>query len=138
MCVYKQSTTFTPNVLDTFDAFSSLSGYKINWNKSVLFPLNGNITMSDRTQNIQVVNQFRYLGFNIYPNLGTIIYTNFQGLHDRIEADLNRLSFLPNSFQSRISVIKIDTTIKLFILNVAPGTTKRLLEENAFFGIQLL
>lgn len=106
-----------PNVLDTFDAFSSLSGYRINWNKSVLFPLNGKIDMSDLTQNIPVVNQFRYLGVNIHPNLGTITNKNFQGLHDKIEADLNRWSFLPNSLQSRISVIKMDILPRLNFLS---------------------
>uniref|UniRef100_A0AAQ5ZXJ7 Reverse transcriptase domain-containing protein n=1 Tax=Amphiprion ocellaris TaxID=80972 RepID=A0AAQ5ZXJ7_AMPOC len=78
--------TSLPNVLDTFENFSSLVV----------------------KQNIPVANQFRYLGVEIFPNLGTIAKKNSQNIFDRIESDLNHWISLPNSLQSRISIIKMD------------------------------
>ncbi len=57
--------------LKLFDTFGKLSGYKINWNKSILMPLN--LAAKSETQNlpttIPVSDQFNYLGIRVFPSL---------------------------------------------------------------------
>ena len=105
---FDRATSSLPHILDTFHKFSSLSGYKINWTKSALLPLNSKLNLSSLPQHIPVVKQFKYLGVDIFPSLTTIANKNFQGIYNKIEADLNRWSHLPKSVQARVSIIKMD------------------------------
>lgn len=51
-----------PHLLSSFDTFSSLSGYKINWDKSALMHLNSASVQTPLPSHIPVVKSFRYLG----------------------------------------------------------------------------
>lgn len=97
-----------PHLLFTFDKFSSLSGYKINWTKSSLMHLNSVHSIRPLPSSIPVVNQFRYLGVDISPSIFRIASHNFQSIYNQIEKDIERWSKLPNSLQARISVVKMD------------------------------
>ncbi len=58
-------------MLKIFDTFGKLSGYKINWNKSILMPLN--LAAKSEIQNlpttITVSDQFNYLAIGVFPSL---------------------------------------------------------------------
>lgn len=97
-----------PHLLSTFDMFSLLSGYKINWTKSSLMHLNSVQSAMPLPSNIPVVRQFRYLGVDISPSIFHIASHNFQSIYNQIEKDLERWSKLPNSLQARISIVKKD------------------------------
>lgn len=52
---FDKAPSSVPPILDTFEEFSSLSGYKINLTKSALFPLNPEFDPSSLPQHIPVV-----------------------------------------------------------------------------------
>lgn len=92
---------------------SAFSGYKINWTKSVLFPLNSNLDVTLLSQHILVVKQFKYLGVDIFPSLASIANKKFLGIYNKIETDLVRWSYLPKSLQARVSVVKMDILLRI-------------------------
>lgn len=81
-----------PVILGVFDEFSALSGYKINWTKSSLMPLNSSLDPSTLPTQIPVIRSFKYLGIDIFPSLFSITNKNFQGILKRVETDLERWS----------------------------------------------
>lgn len=97
-----------PHLFSSFDMFSSLSGYKINWNKSALMHLNSAAHQVPLPSHIPVVKSFKYLGIQIFPSTSSIAIKNFQGIYSQIERDFERWSNLPNSLQARIAIIKMD------------------------------
>ena len=109
---FDRATTSLPHILDTFEEFSSLSGYKINWTKSALFPLNSELDPGTLPQHIPVVKQFKYLGVEIFPSLVSIANKNFQGIYNKIESDLDRWSYL---------VINWMVVCQFLILNITFG-----------------
>lgn len=100
--------TSLPHILSMFDTFSSLSGYKINWNKSSLMHLNSIRSVTPLPSNIPVVGQFKYLGIDISPSIFHIASHNFQNILNQIVKDIERWSKLPNSLQARVSIVKMD------------------------------
>ena len=96
-----------PIILEVFEKFSTLSGYKINWTKSSLMPLNS-LDTSTLSAHIQVAGSFRYLGVDVFPSLFSISSKIFQGIMKLMEGDLERWTRLPNSLQMRVSIIKMD------------------------------
>lgn len=79
-----------PYILDTFSNFSLMSGYKINWSKSSLLPLNSKLNRSLLPPDIPIAKHFKYLGIDVYPSLPITSFKNFLGIRDRIEWDLER------------------------------------------------
>lgn len=113
--------TSIPHVLETFARFSNLSGYKINWTKSQLMPLNPSVSLSTLPSLIPVVNSFKYLGVDIYPTLSVISTKNFQHIFKRVEEDMERWTKLPISMSARISIIKMDVLPRInFYSNMIP------------------
>ncbi len=53
------------SIIKEFDNFSSLSGYKINWSKSALMPIN-NVKVNSIPSFIPIKESFIYLGITIY------------------------------------------------------------------------
>lgn len=96
------------HLLSTFDSFSSLSGYKINWTKTALMHLNSLASQIPLPSHIPIVKSFRYLGIDIFPSTFSIAIQNFKGIYSHIEKDFERWSNLPNSLQARISIVKMD------------------------------
>lgn len=52
-------------ILRIIDLFGSFSGARINWNKSVLFPISQPLLLPPPHIPLQVVTKFRYLGIEI-------------------------------------------------------------------------
>ena len=97
-----------PIILSIFDQFSDISGYKINWSKSALLPLNSLMSNSTPMTGIPVVKKLKYLGLKIYPSLNAIIKMNYQSLSSKVGSDLERWTNLPISFQARASTIRMN------------------------------
>ncbi len=57
------------SIIKEFDHFSSLSGYKINWSKSALMPINNVKVNSSIPSFIPIKESFIYLGITIYKNI---------------------------------------------------------------------
>ncbi len=113
--------------LKLFDTFGKLSGYKINWNKSLLMPLN--LAAKSEIQNIPttipVSDQFNYLGIRVFPSLSRISKWNYQSLLDKIKSDLLCWSPLCLALHGRIATVKMNILPRLsfFIFSVTFDTT---------------
>ena len=64
------------HILETFAQFNVLSGYKINWTKSNLMPLNLSLNPTIFPAFILVVNLFKYLGVDVHPTVSAISTKN--------------------------------------------------------------
>ncbi len=102
--------TSIPTVLKTIDSFSLISGYKINYDKSEIMPLGGDISTSSllscpfkwsRTG-------LTYLGIRISPDLSELWKLNLAPLIKSIKDDLERWFNLPISWMGRINLIKMN------------------------------
>ncbi|KAL2081000.1 hypothetical protein ACEWY4_022853 [Coilia grayii] len=96
------------NLLALFHEFHKVSGYKINWTKSALLPLNTAAKNTPLPPGIPICTSFTYLGIKIFPNINRIIKENYYGVKKNIELDLKRWGSLQVSMQGRISTIKMN------------------------------
>ena len=116
----KNPSKSLPHLLKIFENFSSISGYKINWTKSALMLLGG---LDDQIPplNIPVVSSFTYLGVSISPSLNLLTTDNYNKVLKNVDGDLNRWGMLPTSFQSRLSVIKMNILPRInFVSSMIP------------------
>lgn len=97
-----------PQVMTLFKYFHNMSGYKINWSKSAILPLNSAAKNVQLPADIPICMSFTYLGIEIYPNLNKIVNENFCGIKKKEEQDLKRWGSLQVSMQGRISTIKMN------------------------------
>ena len=103
-----------------FEAFGNMSGYKINWAKSALMPLSV-LNKQMFPFRIPIVPNFKYLGVSIFASLETVATENYNKALNDIDCDLKRWGKLPTSFQSRLSVIKMNVLPRIhFISSMIP------------------
>lgn len=105
-----------PHRLALFNNFHNLTGYKINWSKSALLPLNQAAKKASLPAGIPVCSSFTYLGIEIYPNLHRIVYESFHGVKKKIASDLQRWGSLQVSMQGRVSTIKMNVLPRINFL----------------------
>lgn len=86
--------TSLPHVLELFSYFKNLSGYKINWTKSTIMPLNNGARNTQLPSFLPTSTCFTYLGIRIHPSLKNIVRDNFLSLLLKIKEDLKRWSTL--------------------------------------------
>ncbi len=91
------------SVIKEFDNFSSLSGYKINWSKSALMPINNVKVNFSIPSFIPIKESFIYLGITIYKNIHKIARDNFNNILVKVKNDIQRWKNLKVSLQGRIS-----------------------------------
>ena len=94
--------------LDNFDTSIHLSGYKINWTKSALMPLNNIHINAPIPIYIQTKSTFTYLGITIYKNIHKINRDNFNTMLSKIWSDINWWRNLKTSLQGRINTVKMN------------------------------
>ncbi len=96
------------SIIKEFDNFSSLSGYKINWSKSALMPINNVKVNSSIPSFIPIKESFTYLGITIYKNIHKIARDNFNNILVKVKNDIQRWKNLKVSLQGRISTVKMN------------------------------
>ncbi len=85
-----------------------LSGYKINWSKSALMPINNVKVNSSIPSFIPIKESFIYLGITIYKNIHKIARDNFNNILVKVKNDIQRWKNLKVSLQGRISTVKMN------------------------------
>ncbi len=78
------------SIINEFDNFSSLSGYKINWSKSALMPINNVKVNFSIPSFIRIKESFIYLGITIYKNIHKIARDNFNNILVKVKNDIQR------------------------------------------------
>lgn len=95
--------------LDIIEDFGKVSGYKINLEKSVLFPIN----KQTRRLSFQAYpftihkDKFTYLGVNVTSKYKDLFNHNFKVTLDKAKLDMERWSSLPLSLAGRINSVKM-------------------------------
>lgn len=103
-------TSSVKECLKLFDTFGKLSGYKINWNKSILMPFNLAAKSEIQALSIPVNDEFNYLGIRVFPSLSHISKWSYQSLLDKIKSDLLCWSSLCLALHGRIATVKMNTS----------------------------
>ncbi len=104
------------SIIKEFDNFSSLSGYKINWSKSALMPINNVKVNSSIPSFIPIKESFIYLGITKYKNIHKIARDNFNNILVKVKNDIQRWKNLKVSLQGRISTVKMNLLSQFFFL----------------------
>lgn len=99
-----------PAALSVLDAFSKISGYKLNLNKSEIFPVNKEAKEYPLKQfPFKIaVSGFVYLGVYIADTLTNLHRKNFLSLLSQIQSDFERWSLLNLSVAARINTVKMN------------------------------
>lgn len=97
-----------PEILSIVDQYGKLSGFKINWQKSALLPLNQAMIDAPVSSSIPIVDKFTYLGIDIHPTIQTTVAQNYGKTLQKMISDLERWSSMPNSLRSRVSIVKMN------------------------------
>lgn len=112
------------SLLSICEEYGHLSGFKVNWSKSALLPLNESAKLLHYPPTISVVQNFKYLGIQIFPSLNQIVTHNFLDVSKDIMRDLDRWINLPNSLQARIPIVKMNILPRLhFFSSMIPLST---------------
>lgn len=105
-----------PSLIQTISKFSTISGYKINFNKSEAMPL-GVLKEKPKIPSpfpfTWSPDGFVYLGIKITPKFNNMYKCNFIPLFDRIKLDFERWKSLPLSWLGRISLLKMNVLPRL-------------------------
>ncbi len=117
------------SIIKEFDNFSSLSGYKLNWSKSALMPINNVKVNSSIPSFISIKESFIYLGITIYKNIHKIARDNFNNILVKVKNDIQRWKNLKVSLQGRISTVKMNLSprFNFFFLYATTFSPSRLL-----------
>ena len=110
-----------PKVLLTLDNFNHLSGYKLNYSKSLLFPITH--TDGDYSQfpfKLET-KSFTYLGVKVTRTMDELYSHNFKTLVERTTQDFKRWSTLPISLAGRINIVKMTVLPRfLYLFQMIP------------------
>lgn len=98
-----------PVIISLLDEFRKISGYKINLNKSLLFPLKQDdaIASLDTFPFKIARTSFKYLGVEVTQTLSTLFTKNFTVLLEKCKSDFERWKDLPLSVAGRVNIIKM-------------------------------
>lgn len=110
--------TSVPSIVHTLNKFGKISGYKINLQKSEMFPLNqaaSQITTSHFPFKV-VRKGFKYLGVEIPSTFPLLFTKNFGVLFEKCKQDMTRWSTLPLSIAGRVNLIKMIVLPKFLYL----------------------
>ena len=113
-----------PNVLKIIEHFGALSGYKLNYSKSILLLLNTDLKKLNIQPRIPVAQKAVYLGIEISPCIQSIAKNNYSSILKKLEDDLNRWAALPSSLPARVATIKMNVLPRInFVSSMLPLPT---------------
>lgn len=113
---FKYPETSVDAILSIIDEYSTLSGYKINLNKSQALYLYSPPEATSDCPFRLAPSGFQYLGINITPILGDLFKANYTKLISKMSQDLSNWSNLPISFFGKINVIRMNVLPRLNFL----------------------
>lgn len=97
-----------PSILEKIETFEKFSGYRINWNKSVLIPVNSIPPTHLKSYPFKVSpDKFTYLGIEVTKQFSSLIHSNFYLLLDQLQNKIQFWKTLPISLIGRINAIKM-------------------------------
>lgn len=111
-----------PIIMSILDQFGKISGYKINFSKSVIFPINPKTQLETLSSlPFKVVNSFKYLGITITKDFSTLFKENILNLYESTQHTFKKRSNLPLSLAGRINTVKMSILPKfLFLFQCIP------------------
>lgn len=97
-----------PSILKKIETFGKFSGYRINWTKSILMPVNPTPQSTLARFPFKVsTDRFTYLGIEVTKQLSHLIQSNFSPLLDQLREKIQFWKSLPISLLGRINAIKM-------------------------------
>uniref|UniRef100_A0A803K4F0 Reverse transcriptase domain-containing protein n=1 Tax=Xenopus tropicalis TaxID=8364 RepID=A0A803K4F0_XENTR len=95
-------------VLDIIESFGTFSGLQINWEKSIIFPLDDQVpVMADPECTLKIANTFKYLGITIHKEPAQFFAHNLHPLQNKFEDTLKFWTILPLTLIGRIDICKM-------------------------------
>jgi len=98
-------------LLNLINIFSSVAGYKINSNKSLIFFYSKDKQAEKEIREIslftKITNNIKYIGVTLTKQVKYLYDKNSKSLEKEIEEDLRRLKDLPCSWVGRINIVKM-------------------------------
>lgn len=107
-----------PAALATLHSFGQISGYKLNLNKSEIFPINpaAKIYPLENFPFKVALHSFVYLGVHVTHKFENLYKANFAPLLTRIQGDFERWSLLNLSLMARVNSVKMNILPRLSYL----------------------
>lgn len=115
--------TSIPNALEIMSSFGEISGNRINFTKSLLFPINDQARhMSFEAYPLKETRDtFTYLGVSVSSKYRDLFKHNFKPALERAKQDFTRWSALPISLAGRVNSIKMIIMPRfLFLFHTIP------------------
>lgn len=99
-----------PVILNILNNFSSFSGYKINYSKSICFPINKKASIIPEADLPFCFSKtgFKYLGINVTASFSDLFGANFSPIFEKMKLDLQRWNSLCLSLAGRVNCIKMN------------------------------
>ncbi|XP_040203584.1 uncharacterized protein LOC120935601 [Rana temporaria] len=115
------STSLT-HLMELVHTFGTFSGFKINWDKSTLLPLDPLLgPLPQIADQIKIVDKFKYLGIMVHPNLDQYIKLNVEPILKKFQEKTTSWIKLPLSVVGRCNLIKMIWNPQLlYVLHNAP------------------
>uniref|UniRef100_A0A3Q0T717 Reverse transcriptase domain-containing protein n=1 Tax=Amphilophus citrinellus TaxID=61819 RepID=A0A3Q0T717_AMPCI len=117
-----------PKILQIFSIFGSISGYKINWEKSNMLKLNSIPVNGSINHPIPLQSKITYLGVTIHTSMKKIVQDNYETMLNNVQRDLKNWAALPASFRSRVAVVKMNILPRVNFLSAIPGISPDMLD----------
>ena len=110
------------HLMELVYTFGTFSGFKINWDKSTLLPLDPlSGPLPQIADQIKVVDKFKYLGIMVHSNLDQYIKLNVEPVLKKFQEKTTSWNKLPLSVVGRCNLIKMIWNPQLlYVLHNAP------------------
>lgn len=107
-----------PALMQCLNKYSSVSGYKINENKSEAMMISGNwpIQLNDNVSFHWSKQGFRYLGIVLTANFTQLYDVNYNKLIRQIKNDITRWEILPLSLLGRVETVRMNLLPRMLFL----------------------